>query len=45
VSRDDRVALQAAVGARKSFTHVYDFGDDWQHKIKVEKLEGCGRPA
>ncbi len=22
----------------KSFRYVYDFGDDWEHKIKVEKV-------
>ncbi|MEW5963729.1 MAG: plasmid pRiA4b ORF-3 family protein [Pseudomonadota bacterium] len=29
--------LLAATGA-KSFKYVYDFGDDWQHEIRVEKL-------
>ena len=33
-----RVALWRAVGASKQFTYVYDFGDDWNHKIKVVKI-------
>jgi hypothetical protein len=28
--------LTAATGA-KTFTYVYDFGDDWEHKVKIEK--------
>ena len=42
---DDRAAdvyyeieLKEALGARKSFTYTYDFGDDWRHNIKVEKI-------
>lgn len=31
------VTLQQALGARKTFTYVYDFGDDWCHKVKVGK--------
>jgi hypothetical protein len=26
----------ATTGA-KTFTYVYDFGDDWEHKVKIEK--------
>jgi hypothetical protein len=28
--------LIATTGA-KTFTYVYDFGDDWEHKVKIEK--------
>ncbi len=34
-----RVRLQdIAPKARNSFLYIYDFGDDWQHKITVEKI-------
>jgi len=26
------------LGSRKTFTYIYDFGDDWCHKVKVEKI-------
>lgn len=32
-----RVRLLKCLGARKQFTYIYDFGDNWQHKIIVEK--------
>ncbi|WP_293030929.1 plasmid pRiA4b ORF-3 family protein [Pandoraea sp.] len=32
-----RVTLTKALGALKSFTYLYDYGDNWQHRIKVEK--------
>ena len=35
---ESTVTLQEALGARKTFMYVYDFGDDWRHKIKVEKI-------
>lgn len=38
VQRDDRVTLAAALGGRKSFTYLYDFGDGWDHRVSVEKL-------
>jgi hypothetical protein len=28
--------LIATTGA-KTFTYIYDFGDDWEHKVKIEK--------
>ncbi|GAB7529160.1 hypothetical protein PS3A_15690 [Pseudomonas sp. 3A(2025)] len=34
--------LGDAVGRKKTFTYLYDFGDDWQHKVTVEKR---GLPA
>jgi hypothetical protein len=33
-----RVTLTKALGALKSFTYIYDYGDNWQHRIKVEKM-------
>ena len=33
-----RVPLWRVVGASKQFSYVYDFGDDWDHKIKVVKV-------
>ena len=35
---ESSVTLQEALGARKTFMYVYDFGDDWRHKVKVEKI-------
>lgn len=33
-----RVNLGRALGALKSFTYIYDYGDNWQHRVKVEKV-------
>lgn len=33
-----RISLKSALAGAKTFRYVYDFGDDWEHKIKVEKL-------
>jgi hypothetical protein len=40
--RDEaKVILFEAVGARtKRFTYVYDFGDNWEHDVVVEKIIG-----
>ena len=38
VQDESSVTLQQALGARKTFVYVYDFGDDWCHKVKVEKI-------
>lgn len=38
VQRDDRVTLAAALGTRKSFVYLYDFGDGWEHRVNVEKV-------
>lgn len=32
------VTLREALGARKTFRYVYDFGDGWRHKVKLEKV-------
>ena len=38
VQREDRVTLAAALGARKFFIYLYDFGDGWEHRVTVEKI-------
>ena len=38
VQPEDRVTLAAALGARKSFIYLYDFGDGWEHRVAVEKI-------
>ncbi|HVS57063.1 MAG TPA: plasmid pRiA4b ORF-3 family protein, partial [Casimicrobiaceae bacterium] len=37
VRREDRVTLAAALGVSRSFRYLYDFGDGWEHHIKLEK--------
>jgi hypothetical protein len=32
------VTLGETVGRSKRFSYVYDFGDDWEHEIVVEKI-------
>ena len=32
------VTLRKALGTRKTFVYVYDYGDNWSHKVKVEKI-------
>ena len=34
---EQRVRLGIALGNAKSFRYTYDFGDNWEHRIKVEK--------
>ena len=33
-----KLTLTQAVGQSKRFTYTYDFGDDWEHIIQVEKV-------
>lgn len=33
----DAVELGQLLGRRKSFDYVYDFGDDWRHRIVIEE--------
>src|SRR6266568_4653569 len=38
VRREDRTTLARALGALKTFTYLYAFGDGWEHRVKVEKI-------
>ena len=38
IQRDDRATLGAALGGRKAFTYLYDYGDGWEHRVTVEKI-------
>jgi len=37
ISNEARVTFAKALGGLRTFTYVYDYGDNWQHRIKVEK--------
>ena len=43
-----KLSLAQAVGQSKRFTYTYDFGDNWEHEIVVEKIlvgdSGSERP-
>ncbi len=38
VRAEDEVYLSEALGSLDSFHYLYDFGDDWQHKITVQEV-------
>ena len=38
VISEARAKLKGCLQGMASFRYVYDFGDDWEHKIKVEKV-------
>jgi hypothetical protein len=38
VEREDRTTLARALGPHTTFTYLYDFGDSWEHRVKVEKI-------
>lgn len=44
VMDEEHVTLRDALGARKSFVYVYDYGDNWRHKVKVEKIVTLDKP-
>ena len=41
---EEGVTLRDMLGARKTFVYVYDFGDNWHHKVKVEKIVALDEP-
>ena len=41
---EEGVTLRDALGAKKTFTYVYDYGDDWRHKVTVEKIVTLDAP-
>jgi hypothetical protein len=38
VDDEEGVTLREALGARRTFQYVYDYGDNWVHKVKVERI-------
>ncbi len=44
VMDEQNVSLREALGRRQSFVYVYDYGDNWQHKVKVEKIVALDAP-
>ena len=44
VEDETRVSLRKALDGGSTFTWVYDYGDNWQHKIKVEREVDMGTP-
>lgn len=41
---EEDVTLTEALGTRKTFEYLYDFGDSWWHKIKVEQIVKLDSP-
>jgi len=44
VEDESRVSLVKALAGSASFTWVYDFGDYWAHKVKLERIVDLGVP-
>lgn len=44
VMDEENVSLRDALGRRQSFVYIYDYGDNWQHKFKVEKIVTLDTP-
>ena len=44
VEDESRVSLIKATADSNSFTWVYDYGDYWAHKVKVERIVDMGVP-
>ncbi|CAN5640395.1 plasmid pRiA4b ORF-3 family protein [soil metagenome] len=42
VQDESRVSLRTALRGSLTFTWVYDYGDNWQHKVKVERAADMG---
>jgi Plasmid pRiA4b ORF-3-like protein len=38
------VSLREALGGRKTFIYVYDYGDNWRHKVRIEKVVALDTP-
>ena len=38
VRSEKRVQLKTALGDMATFKYIYDFGDHWEHRIKVERV-------
>ena len=41
---EEGVTLREALGARKKFIYLYDWGDDWRHMVKLEKMVNLDEP-
>jgi hypothetical protein len=41
---EEGITLHEALGARKTFVYIYDYGDNWRHKVKVEKVVSLDAP-
>ena len=41
---EEGVTLSQALGSRKTFRYIYDYGDNWRHKVKVEKIVTLDSP-
>jgi hypothetical protein len=35
---DNRSTLASALGTRKDFLYLYDYGDGWEHRVSVEQI-------
>lgn len=44
VEDESRVSLVKALAGSASFTWVYDYGDFWAHKVKLERIVDLGVP-
>lgn len=44
VDDEEGVTLREALGARRTFRYVYDYGDNWVHKVKVEGVVAPAEP-
>lgn len=43
VEDESRISLVKALAGSASFTWVYDFGDYWAHKVKLERIVDLGQ--